>query len=242
MSRARSEPPLSDGTALREPSAEKVVMRTYRKDLLEIPRAIAATVTMRDFFKLDAMARFTDAVVGIYSLGAVPANATWGARMRERFLCVDNLDASIWVIGCLEDASYETRAQYKPTLTVKVQLLRETDRLRLASLNHRTSPKSRELSDAEDTLVAIANIPDPQSVFRHLYDGSASFDFQANMGRLGVNDFVPGDIVLAECSFVRSSRDRWATWSVNFELQALTLLHRATRTSCGRSSRYRGGL
>ncbi|RDX56129.1 hypothetical protein OH76DRAFT_1477796 [Lentinus brumalis] len=241
-SRASSESIAIHGAAARKAAAEKVFVTTYRKDLLVLPREVSCTITLRDFFKLDAIARFVDPVVGIYSLGAVPPNATWGSGWRERLLCVENTEAAIWVIGCLEHVSYDIRARRPPSLSVKVHLLRECDRIRHASLNRRTSPKSRDHADTLDTFVATANIPDSQSVFRHLYDGSAGLDFQFNMGQLGINEIVPGDIVLLECSFVRTSPDAWATWSVDFELRLLTVVHRTARTLCGTKSRYRGGL
>lgn len=142
------------------------------------------------------MARFVDPTVGIYTLGAVPVHATWGSGAREGTTCVGNSEVAIWALGCLEHIFYDIQQRRKPTLCVKLKLLRECDRVRLAALNRRTCPKSsmflrpsalsailthtvaEDRGQSNDVFVANATIPDPQCVRRstqrsHLHLGSS---------------------------------------------------------------------
>ncbi|TFK79952.1 hypothetical protein K466DRAFT_605734 [Polyporus arcularius HHB13444] len=237
--RAQSETYSQDRVRPAEP-LDTDVLRTYRKDILELPREVATRITMSDFFKMDSLARYCDRPAGIYNLGDLPVNATWGTGPNERTLCVDKTEAAVWALATLDHMSYAVRMRDKPSLCVTAHLLRESDRVRLGNLNRRTQPKSRELPPSERTLIASADIPGARAVFRHLYDGSTGYNVQSQMLVLGVNDFVPGDIVLVEGRFVRTSYDGWATWSVNMELTALTLIYPVSRTQSGRPNRFRG--
>ncbi|RDX39660.1 hypothetical protein OH76DRAFT_1490931 [Lentinus brumalis] len=230
-----------DSEAARATPTDKVIIERYRNDLVDLPRPAALTVCMRDFYKIDSLARFTDPRLCIYTIGALPVNATWGTSTLERTLCIKNTECALWAIGALDNLSFDTRADCVGCLCVKITLLRECDRLRLANLERRTCPKAKDLRAVQSTMIASVQMPDPHTVFKHLYDATLGFDVQTKLPTLGVNEFVAGDIVLAECRFVRTSYDNWATWSVKFEMTGLTLVHPVPRTQHGTQSRYRGG-
>ncbi|RDX42766.1 hypothetical protein OH76DRAFT_1488392 [Lentinus brumalis] len=191
-------------------------------------------LSLAEFFRVDNVARFIQPATAIYTLGAVPADANWGSGPTLRCLADEyGHPLDIWCVGIVTQVTYNSNLG-GTTFTVAIKLVRECDRERLRRLLRRSSPK-RRLSNIGTGAVMTASLTlssDDRTVFRGFYDACAKYQQPALMTKVGVNDFIGGDLVLLQSAFVRRFKDEHhQQWDVEFELTALSMLHAAPRVA-----------
>ncbi|TFK91370.1 hypothetical protein K466DRAFT_596204 [Polyporus arcularius HHB13444] len=213
-----------DGAGARAAEHANEVM----KDMLVIARPV---MPLASFFRVDRIARFVDVDAAIYPLGAIPPNATWGTGSLADMLTVDGVGTEAWVLGTIERIWFEASISERTTVSVTLRLLRECDRTRMVKLLRRSSPKTRCADIDSDSLTSTVTVA-TGTTFRGFYDATEKYRAPAVMTTVGINDLIPGDVVLLQCALRRDMQaPQSAQWTVGFELRALSLLYAHPRAT-----------
>ncbi|KAI0355621.1 hypothetical protein OH77DRAFT_1402666, partial [Trametes cingulata] len=189
--------------------------------------------------RLQNFFNFSQDRISTYALSKTPLDSAWGPPPFSHILYDPAAirPVKIWVVGTvLELTCVVSVGPTQSRTRLKMQLLRSVD----ADVADRLSNMGRRRVRFGYDLFEASRSENPangcEKMFRDVFDARWGFQNKNQMQRIPPSDIIGGDLVLAECLYVKSrqrrpAEDTYATdWNSSFSLLAIALLAKAPRT------------
>ncbi|KAI0355686.1 hypothetical protein OH77DRAFT_1436777 [Trametes cingulata] len=217
---------------------------TPAQDLQHPPRYVNLPVAEHINTRLERLCNYTCSSGAWFSLSMVPSHTDWTVLYgNHRINTLSYLDRplNIWITAKLQSLNvYLGPIPDSPTVRITLELLRDADRIAAANIErlvHRshvtaTDPilravapggyRGQQVSASTENCPQGASDAAPAQILNEVYDATHRYTAKSAMPKLSVTALRPGDVILAECWFVR--KQILGGWTTFFQIRSLAQL------------------
>ncbi|EIW54758.1 uncharacterized protein TRAVEDRAFT_50896 [Trametes versicolor FP-101664 SS1] len=166
-----------------------------------------------------------------FAVSMVPRRTDWEVvygNRRMTALSYLGKPIAIWVVGDLVSINIYIGAQVdNPCVRLSLSVKDERDRVALTDIRRIVHPETPSHGDSMFKAISLGGDAGKKTL-KEIYDATTSFESRDVMARLAPTALNVGDVVLAECWFVR--KELLGEWQTAFHLTSISRLHENVTT------------
>ncbi|OJT12391.1 hypothetical protein TRAPUB_11060 [Trametes pubescens] len=165
-----------------------------------------------------------------FSISMVPRKTDWaviGGDPKTTALAYMDKAMNLWVVGRVQTLNvYIGSLDGNPTVRLAVELLRDIDEVAHADILRLVRRDTMPRAGSTMRMVSAGG-PEGHAMLRRAYDARTEYKSKNEMPRVDITTFNVGDLVLAECWFVK--KEAMGATTAFFSFRGISLLEEGER-------------